>query len=118
MKTIKWIIDALRVNKNDNENIVVVAIWKCQATSETDCVEYYGNTTFPSPTGKIVEYKDITEEIALKWIFENGTNKSEVEEKTLEMLKEQEEKTEINKKLPWVKEDQQAHDALLGIPTE
>ena len=34
------------------------------------------------------------------------------------MLKEQEEKTEINNKLPWIKEDQQAHDALLGIPTK
>lgn len=104
MITYKWKIESLRVNKKEGENanIVINAIWTCFGSDENKSAEVYGNTSFPTPDGDIINYNDLTEETVLNWIFENGVDKSEVENKISAEIEEQLNSETENKKLPWL----------------
>lgn len=104
-----WIIEWMK-NYPEYENLqnVVYEIgWRCNASEAFDGKDYgatrYGSVQIAyNQNGTFVAYEDLTEEIVLGWLYENGVNKQESEQALQDQITAQIAPAAIELPLPWV----------------
>jgi hypothetical protein len=65
-------------------NVVYIAHWRCIGTEEANGQTYTGSVQSTREinyhdSGSYTSYEDLTEELVLSWIWDNGVNKAAVE---------------------------------------
>lgn len=83
MNTYNWSIVKMVCNseQNNQSNVVVRALWKCEASDGTNTVmkSEFCNIPFNS-NGTFIDYANLTENEVLSWVW-TVTNKGEIESK-------------------------------------
>lgn len=103
-----WTITELQCypQHGDYNNVVYQVHWQCVGTQDVDGSVYskdIRSTTEISFSGSsnFISYNDITEEIALSWIWSNGVKKDLVESIVEQQINEQINPSSITLPLPW-----------------
>ena len=98
-----WKINQLEVapSEGDLTNVVIIAWW--QAIDEQDGFTgtVYSSCTLPAPEGDFTPYEDLTEDMVLGWVWDNGVDKDAVEAQVLEQIEDQKNPTVTTPPLPW-----------------
>jgi hypothetical protein len=102
MINITWKIEALKSIDNIENNLYVVveASWLCKAEELNKNSYISGTTKFPLPSNSFIEFNQLSEEDVLRWCFEDGVNKEEIENQVKEKLNQSQEAKTIG--LPWI----------------
>lgn len=74
--TIKWIIESVFVNPQVGSlsEVVISANWRVFAESKANNLKgtSHGRVTFSMPSNDFIPFADLTEEIVLGWVWEQG----------------------------------------------
>jgi len=78
---VTWKIDDVFVNPQDGErsDVVVTVAWRCAAEQDGVTVYNCGVTSLAPPKDSFVPFSQLTEDMVLNWVWENGIDKSTVE---------------------------------------
>lgn len=105
MTTIAWHIerlDCIPQTEAGQQNYVSVAYWRCNGTLGEYIGTNYGSTSFPvEQVTEFKVYEDLTEEEVLDWVWENGVNKTSVENAVKQQINAQKTPPIITPPLPW-----------------
>ena len=98
-----WKINQLEVTPSEGDltNVVITAWW--QAIDEEDGFTgtVYSYCTLPAPEGEFTPYEELTEDIVLGWVWDNGVDKDAVEAQVLAQIEDQKNPTVVTPPLPW-----------------
>lgn len=95
--TYEWKITDMERRLNDD--YVLTIHWVCSGTFNEHKSTYTDFTNFPPDYPSLVPFEEITEEIALKWVW-SSTNKNEIETSIYDALYEKE-NPPVTNGLPW-----------------
>jgi hypothetical protein len=86
-------------------NCIFNVYWKCSGTDGLNTSEINGSTSIEYVQGETyTPYSEVTQEIVLGWIYENGIDKTEVESAITEQLIASSSSQIVSNSLPWATE--------------
>jgi hypothetical protein len=118
MNTYNWIIEWVETSNETSTNpfTVLQVGWRCNGFTEGKeySTSIYSSVSLPAPKedGKFIEYKDLTENIILKWIWNNGVDKQVTEEAIDKQLEAISKPVTIKPTLPWATTTQVVPEVL------
>ena len=107
MPTISWIIERLLVKPTEGTltDVVITADWRCNGLETIDTNTYtgtcYGSCSFSAPSSNFTPYADLTEDQVLGWCWENGVDKTAIEENVAAQIAFAIDPPVISPPLPW-----------------
>lgn len=103
MITYNWIIESMQTKPVDgsNNDVVVTAFWRCNASQDTYSATAYGSASFPPPEGDFTPYDQLTQAQVLGWCYENGVDKAQVEASLDAQIQQQVNPPVVTLPLPW-----------------
>ena len=107
MTTYNWTVEQLRClpQSEGQTKVVTEAHWRCRATQEQDDQSYsasdFGVCEFVYKGGNFVEYKDLTPDDVLAWVWSSGVEKSDVEAKVKLKIADLINPPVVSLALPW-----------------
>lgn len=101
--TTTWIIDWMQTTPSsaNPSNCVQTVSWRAKGIQNEHSSTIYGTVGLPEPGSPFIPYQNLTEQTVLNWVWNNGVDKTNVEQALQQQIDSKINPTIVTPQLPW-----------------